>query len=63
MGAVAGAVEHRWLARRARGARTTGTELAAAAAEAAARATDDAEVNRAILARLEDIVKLLNHQR
>jgi voltage-gated potassium channel len=38
-------------------------ELAAAAAEAAARATDDAEVNRAILARLEDIVKLLNHQR
>ncbi len=34
-------------------------ELAAAAAEAAARASDDAEVNRAILARLEDIVKLL----
>jgi voltage-gated potassium channel len=38
-------------------------ELAAAAAEAAARATDDAEVNRAILARLDDIVKLLNHPR
>jgi voltage-gated potassium channel len=34
-------------------------ELAAAAAEAAARASDDAEVNRQILARLEDIVGLL----
>ena len=37
-------------------------ELAAAAAEAAARASDDAEVNRAILARLEDIVQLLQRQ-
>ena len=35
-------------------------ELAAAAAEAAARASDDAEVNRAILARLDDIVALLS---
>ena len=40
----------------------TGQELAAAQAEAAARATEDAEVNRAILARLEDIVQLLQRQ-
>ncbi|MCX5745145.1 MAG: hypothetical protein NT062_21885 [Proteobacteria bacterium] len=35
-------------------------EIAAAAAEAAERATADAAVNRAILARLEDIVQLLS---
>ncbi len=40
----------------------TAQELAVAAAEAAARATEDAEVNRAILARLEDIVQLLQRQ-
>ena len=34
-------------------------ELEAAALEAAARASEDAAVNRAILARLEDIVQLL----
>jgi hypothetical protein len=38
-------------------------ELARAAAEAAARASEDAAVNRAILARLEDIVQLLSSPR
>lgn len=37
-------------------------DVAIAAAEAAARATEDAEVNRAILARLEDILELLQRQ-